>query len=198
MRERAEQAEATRRRIVEATVHLHGTVGLAAATVTAIAAEAGVTRLTVYRHFPDITQLFAACNAHWSGQQVQPDVGAWLKLTDPGDRVRFGLADLYRFYRSGEAMLTNVHRDWEVVPDGVRRGVEAIDVRLREVLLQAFAARGDRRRRLRAVVGHAVRFTTWRSLCIEQGLSDSEAVDAMTTLILAAASPSSVRTMRPQ
>lgn len=197
MRERANQAEATRRRIVEATVHLHSTIGLAAATVTKIAAEAGVTRLTVYRHFPDVAQLFAACNAHWSAQQVRPDVAAWLRLADPGDRICVGLAGLYRFYRGGEAMLTNVHRDWEVIPDQVRHGVQDGDARLREVLLQPFAARGERQRRLRAVIGHAASFTTWRSLCVEQGLSDREAVGAMTALVLASAS-STTRHRRTQ
>ncbi len=193
MRERADRAEGTRRRIVEATVRLHSTIGLAAATVTAIAAEAGVTRLTVYRHFPDVSQLFAACNEHWSAQQLRPDVAAWLRVADPADRVRFGLADLYRFYRGGEAMLTNVHRDWEVIPEELRRGVADIDLQLREVLLQPFAARGDRRRRLRAVIGHAVTFTTWRSLCVEQGLTDLQAVEAMNDLVHGAARTSSAR-----
>lgn len=193
MRERADRAEATRRRIVEATVRLHSTIGLAAATVTAIAAEAGVTRLTVYRHFPDVTQLFAACNEHWSAQQLRPDVTGWRRVADPADRFRFGLADLYRFYRGGEAMLTNVHRDWEVIPEELRRGVTDIDLLLREVLLQPFGARGGGRRRLRAVIGHAVSFTTWRSLCVEQGLTDSEAVEAMTALIPGAALASSDR-----
>jgi hypothetical protein len=37
------------------------------------------------------------------------------------------------------------------------------------------------------VVGHAVSFGTWRSLCLQHGLSDREAVDAMATLALATA-----------
>ena len=53
MRRRAETTDDTRRRIVEATVALHGTVGPAATTVLGIAERAGVTRATVYRHFPD-------------------------------------------------------------------------------------------------------------------------------------------------
>ena len=53
MRKRAEQVDQTHQRIVEAAVHLHGTVGPAATTIAGIAEQAGVTRLTVYRHFPD-------------------------------------------------------------------------------------------------------------------------------------------------
>ncbi len=190
MRGRAEQVNRTRERIVEATVHLHGTIGLAATTVAGIAQQAGVTRLTVYRHFPDVEELYAACKEHWSAHQVQPDLASWARAADPGDRLRLGLADLYRFYRGGEAMLTHVERDRELLPAEVRRSNEGTDARLRDVLLQPFAVRGARRRRLRALLGHAVKFATWRSLCVEQGLTDREAVETMAELALAAAGAS--------
>ena len=76
MARRADNVTGTRQRIVEATVALHGTVGPAATTVSAIAEAAGVTRLTVYRHFPDEDALFAACTAHWAAGQVLPDPAA--------------------------------------------------------------------------------------------------------------------------
>src|SRR5215471_19726118 len=69
MRRRAEQVDQTRQRIVAATVQLHGTLGPAATTIAAIAEAAGVTRLTVYRHFPDDAALFGACSAHWISRQ---------------------------------------------------------------------------------------------------------------------------------
>jgi AcrR family transcriptional regulator len=189
MRERAEQVRRTRERIIEATVHLHSTVGLGATTVAGIALQAGVTRLTVYRHFPDVEGLYAACSAHWSARQVRPDPAAWARTADPAERVREGLADVYRFYRGGKAMLTNVNREKELLPAELRQGLERTDDHLRDVLLTAFAATGARRTRLRAVLGHAVKFATWRSLCVEQGLSDREAVETMTELALAAAGP---------
>src|SRR5579859_1136935 len=100
MRRRAEHVDQTRQRIVEATVELHGTVGLAATTIAAIADRAGVTRLTVYRHFPDEAALIGACSAHWISQQQPPDPGTWSRIGDPAERLRAGLADLYRFYRA--------------------------------------------------------------------------------------------------
>jgi AcrR family transcriptional regulator len=187
MRKRADDVAATRRRIIEAAVHLHGTIGPAATTISALADQAGVTRLTVYRHFPDDRALFAACSAHWAAGQVMPYPQAWQRVGDPAERVRAGLSDLYRFYRAAEPMLANVRRDRAAVPSELRERTEAADVTYREVLLQAFSVRGSRRRRLRAVLGHAVSFWTWRSLCLEQRLSDSEAVQAMTTLVLATA-----------
>ena len=102
MRRRAEQVDQTRQRIVEATVELHGSVGPALTTIAAVAEAAGVTRLTVYRHFPDDAALFAACSAHWISRQQLPDPGAWSQIGDPAARLRAGLADLHR--SSGPAL----------------------------------------------------------------------------------------------
>ncbi|HKQ02304.1 MAG TPA: helix-turn-helix domain-containing protein [Actinomycetes bacterium] len=190
MRKRAEQVDHTRQRIVEAAVHLHGTVGPAATTIAGIAEQAGVTRLTVYRHFPDEEALYLACSAHWTAQQVPPDPDAWAKLADPTDRLRAGLADLYRYYRQGEAMLTRVYRDKQTMREQLQEMVDRTERHHRDVLLEPFASTRAQRRRLRAVLGHAVSFWTWRSLCLEGGLSDREAVDAMTALALATAAGS--------
>jgi AcrR family transcriptional regulator len=190
MRERADHIAATRRRIVEAAAYLHGTIGPAGTTISAIAARAKVTRLTVYRHFPDDVAIFSACSQHWAAGQTMPDPDAWQRIKEPQDRLRAGLTDLYRFYRDAEVMLSNVRRDADAVPISLRERNAAEDVRRREALLRGFSgARGNRRTRLRAVVGHAASFTTWQSLCVAQGLSDREAVAVMTDLVLAAASP---------
>jgi AcrR family transcriptional regulator len=188
MDKRAQDMAATRQDIVEAAVRLHGSLGPAATTVSAVAQEAGVTRLTVYRHFPDAEALFAACSAHWGSAQTYPDVPSWLQITDPAERLRAGLADLYRFYAEGEPMLTRVNRDRDALPATIRaRNAEAA-VAQRDALLAAFTrVRGARRRRLQAVLGHTVSFWTWRSLCLDGGLSQREAVDVMTTLALATA-----------
>jgi AcrR family transcriptional regulator len=187
MRKRAEQVDQTHQRIVEAAVHLHGTVGPAATTIAGIAEQAGVTRLTVYRHFPDEVALYLACFSHWLAQQVLPDPDAWAQFVDPADRLRAGLADLYRYYRQGAAMLTRTYRDKAALPESLQRAVEGIDRHYCDVLLEPFAGTRTQRRRLRAVVGHAVSFWTWRSLCLQHGLSDREAVEAMVTLALATA-----------
>jgi AcrR family transcriptional regulator len=187
MRKRADDVAGTRQRIVEAAVRLHGTIGPAATTVSALAEEAGVTRLTVYRHFPDHSALFAACSKHWAASQAIPDPEAWSQVSDPTQRLRMGLSDIYRFYRDAELMLTNVRRDRAALPKELRDRTDATDARYRDVLLQPFALRGSRRRRLRAVLGHAVSFWTWHSLCLDQGLTDREAVQAMTALALSTA-----------
>ena len=70
---RAAQEEATRRSIIEAAIGLHGTVGPARTTVSAIAENAGVRRATVYRHFPDERALFLGCSGTWAERNPLPD-----------------------------------------------------------------------------------------------------------------------------
>jgi AcrR family transcriptional regulator len=185
MRRRAEQVDETRQRIVEAAVALHGSVGLAATTVAAVADLANVTRLTVYRHFPDQTALFDACSAHWVARQQLPDPVAWSQIGDPAARLRAGLADLYRFYRAGAGMLGSVYRDFTTLPEAHQRRLRHQSDTNRRILAEPFGGTARQRRRLRAVIGHATSFWTWRSLCVEQGLSDQDAVEAMTGMILA-------------
>ena len=181
MQKRAEQMDETRQRIIESTVRLHGTLGPAHTTIAGIARDAGVTRLTVYRHFPDDEAIFDACSAHWLAGQVLPDPVAWERIDDPVDRLCAGLSDLYRFYRDGEDMLTRVYRDRDAMPDRRRRALVQRDDHLRDVLVEPFDSMD---RRLRAVVGHAVSFATWRSLCLEQELTNGEAVEVMVALVV--------------
>lgn len=197
MRRRAEQVDHTRQRIIEATVALHGSVGPAATTIVAIADLAKVTRLTVYRHFPDETALFNACSAHWMSQQQPPDPGAWSKIEDPVSRLRVGLTDLYRFYRAGVSMLTCVYRDFEVLPTAHKQALRDQEAIVCQVLAEPFVAIPRRRRRLRALIGHAISFSTWHSLCVDQGLSDRAAIDAMISMILAAVPAPSVQPAGP-
>jgi AcrR family transcriptional regulator len=189
MRKRAESIAETRQRIVEAAIRLHGTIGPAATTVSALAEEAGVTRLTVYRHFSDDVTLLTACSKHWASGQLLPDPEAWSQVPDPVQRLRTGLSDIYRFYRDAEPMLTNVRRDRAALPKELQERTDTTDALYRDVLLQPFEVRGSRLKRLRAVLGHAVSFWTWRSLCLDQGLTDREATKAMTALALATAEP---------
>src|SRR5438034_9663481 len=83
MKRRAELEERTRRRITESAVALHGTVGPARTSISAVAERAGVRRSTVYRHFPDEPALFAACSAHWRAANPRPDLERWSAIEDP-------------------------------------------------------------------------------------------------------------------
>ena len=169
---RAAGQEETKRRITEATVELHRTVGPARTTISAIAEKAGVQRLTVYRHFPDERDLLTACSAHWLGADPPPDITTW---TD----TPAALAELYAWYRRNEPMLANTARDAPSMP------VLAEIADPGPFLTAAHSAlmRGRPRRKLvRAALAHALEFTTWRSLAA-QGLSDREAASLMTAFV---------------
>src|SRR4051794_18300651 len=98
LRKRADAMEATRRRITEAAVDLHGTVGPARTTMTAVAERAGVQRQPVYRHFADEEQLLAACSAHFAVLHPWPDAARWRTIADPDERLRAALDEVYAWY----------------------------------------------------------------------------------------------------
>jgi AcrR family transcriptional regulator len=184
LKKRAQRQEETRQRIVEAAVELHTSVGSSQTTISGIAALAGVERHTVYAHFPDDRTLFAACAAHWRAAHPFPDVGESLELDDPEARLRAVLPMLYGWFESVEHDLPVLLRDAASLPahaDEMARTAE----RMRQ--LAAALARGlPRRKPVRAALGHALEFETWRSLVRRQELSQGQAVDAMVRLVAGA------------
>jgi AcrR family transcriptional regulator len=181
LKARAESQAQTKRRIVEATIELHESVGPARTTVTEIAERAGVGRLSVYRHFPEDADLWAACSGLYWERNPAPDPSAWEAIADPTERLRRALRETYAYHRRTEPMisraLTDVGDAPHMVPyhDHWRAAAD--------VLTAAWRRRGHSRRRLRAAIGHALSFTSWRSLTGEQGLSDAEAVAMMVRLV---------------
>ena len=77
MGRRADLVDQTRQRITEAAVRLHTSIGPSATSISAVADEAGVTRLTLYRHFPSKDELFGACMGHWRSLHPPPDPDRW-------------------------------------------------------------------------------------------------------------------------
>lgn len=184
LKRRAEKEEETRRRIVEATVELHGSVGVAYTTIRAIAERAGVERATVYRHFPDERSLFAACTGHYLALNPPPDPAAFEGIADPEERLRAGLAAIYAYYRATESMRSNTQRDLPQFPTlaEVLAPSFAHWARLRQVLEAGWQPDAGDGALLRAAIGHAIQFQTWRSLVREQQLDDAAAVELMVTL----------------
>jgi AcrR family transcriptional regulator len=186
LKKRAQRMEETRRRIVEAAVDLHRTIGPARTTVSAITERAGVQRHTYYSHFPDERDLFMACSGFYMERNPLPDPEPWCEVADPEKRLRRGLLELYEYYERNEPMVSSVARDAEVMPlmreiVAVRRG--AVIARMRDVLAQPFRRRGMRRERLLAVLEVALDFRTWQTLVRRSGLSRDDAVEAMVAAV---------------
>ncbi len=195
LRKRAERQAQTRRRIVEAAVELHATVGPARTTVSAIAERAGVERKTFYRHFPDPDDIFAACSAHFRALNPPPDPQTWLAIARPRERIHRALEQCYRYYRRNEQLLANVLRDRELglpVGEGFLRHRAAA----RQTLARGFDADTRRRRVLAAALELALDFRTWQALA-RGGLSDRQAVELTSALVCAALEPPCDRTASP-
>jgi AcrR family transcriptional regulator len=188
---RAELEADTRRRITETAVELHGTVGPARASISAIAERAGVRRSTVYRHFPDEAALFDACSSHWEAANPAPDMADWQAIEDPDERLRTALQEFYGYYRRTEPMMDNLHRDEVTMPIVAERfaGYHGYIAVVRDLMLRGRSVRGRRRDETRAAIGHALAYTTWRSLASHQGLTDDQAAELMCGLVRSAASP---------
>jgi AcrR family transcriptional regulator len=190
LKERAEAQERTRKAIAKAAAELHAEIGPAQTTVAEIARRAGVSRLTVYKHFPDNAALYPACSAHWMTEHPLPDFNTALSVKDPVKRVRAVLDAVYAgWYREWRGMLRNLQRD---------RGADAaLDKMMSErsdasldgfaaALAAGFALRGRRAERLRALIRVSLEFWTWERL-VREGWDDDEAAGLMTDAISAAA-----------
>jgi AcrR family transcriptional regulator len=189
MKRRGELQERTRLRIVESTVHLHRTLGPSRTSISAVAEHAGVRRSTVYRHFPDEAALFAACTSHWMSENQPPRLDLWAAISDPDERLALALEQLYAYYRGTAQMMENVQRDEETMPivKHMRRGYRDYMAAAQQVVLAGRHTRGHSRRRVGAAIGHALAFTTWRSLTHDNELNDHEAADLMVGLVVTAA-----------
>jgi AcrR family transcriptional regulator len=185
-RRRAELEARTRDRIAEATMRLHGTVGPANASVSAIAREAGVQRATVYRHFASDDELFAACTARYYSLHPMPDVDGWSRVADTDERLRTALGELYAWYDQTQDMMRNARRDRDHVPRFAVEAGLAYLAAARDALMAGRRERGRSRERAAAAIGHALDFQTWNSLVAEQGLDEADAVGLMCATVAAA------------
>jgi len=195
LKRRAEAEQRTRLRITESAVELHGTLGPARTSISAVARRAGVRRSTVYRHFPDEASLFSACTSYWMAAHPFPDVRRWVAIDDPAVRLMAALEELYALYRRTEPMMSNILRDEATMPIVKRMlgGYRDYLTAARDTLMSGKGVRGPARQRVLAAIGHALTFGTWRSLAREQELTDSQAADLMSRLVAVAAGGSAPR-----
>jgi AcrR family transcriptional regulator len=176
LRKRAEQQAETRRRIVEAAVELHSSVGPAATTFSMVAERAGVQRHTLYAHFPDERSLFMACSGRVQERDPPPDATAWRTIADRRERLATGLRAVYDWYARNAALMACVLRDAEH---------HALTRDISELRFAPFAAAwnevlGTRLgAQQRAMLQLALSFFTWRTLIRDAGLKQATAVRTM-------------------
>lgn len=188
-KQRAEAEAQTRLRITESAVELHGTLGPAQTTMSAVAEHAGVRRSTLYRHFPDERALFGACSAHWAENNPPPDISRWEQIKDPEERLSQALDEMYAYYRRVGGMIDKLLRDENAVPVVAEKfaAYHQFLATAGDILMKGRGLRGNAAKRTRAAIGHALAFRTWQDLTEAQSLSDDQAVQLMSALVGAAA-----------
>jgi len=182
---RARRQEETRRRITEAAVELHGSVGPARTTIKEVARLAGVRRMTVYNHFPSDAELLDACSSHWLAGNPPPDHQPWSRVSDPDERCHVALDQLYAWYERSHEMMGNTLRDAALVP-ALGKILEEKWWPLIDAMIGVLEVGRDvaaaPRRRVRAALRLALDFGTWRTLS-NAGLKRQEAVAMMARLV---------------
>jgi AcrR family transcriptional regulator len=192
LRRRAARQAETRARIVEAALAQFAAVGPARATISGIATAAAVERLTVYRHFPDGVGIVTAAVERLLDEHPLPPMTAWFTERNPRARLRRALAELFDFYRASGPVTGRLLADRDEAAE-VGPAFQPLLTPLADLpaaLAEGWPTYGERgRERLRAVIAHALRHETWRSLAIEAGLDDDEAADLLARLAAATARP---------
>jgi AcrR family transcriptional regulator len=185
---RAEAEAQTRLRITESAVELHGTLGPARTSMSAVAERAGVRRSTLYRHFPDEAALFGACSEHWAMANPPPDISRWEQIEDRAERLDVALREMYAYYRQAGGMIDKLLRDEKAVEVVAEKFApyHQFMAMAGEILMRGRGLRGNAAKRTRAAIGHALAFRTWQDLTEAQGLDDTQAAELMSALVAAA------------
>lgn len=191
LKKRAEREQETRLRIVRATVELHETVGPALTTRSAIAERAGVSRPTVYSHFPDELSLGKACSSLDLSENPLPDPGMWEQIADPERRLRVALSELYDYFRRREGLLANILRDQEMphlkddpdVREIMRPIVEHWERMQRALAMGWEIHKSHTPPLLQGAIRLALDFQNWRTMVRKQGMTDEQAVELMARMV---------------
>ena len=176
---RAEQQAETRRRIVEAALELHSTLGPARTTVSQVAERAGVQRHTYYAHFPEERELFLACSGLALERDPLPSLEELRSLPAGKERVRRGLEQFYGWYSRNEQQAACVLRDAQ----DHRLTREMVELRMAPVFAEAAELLSERlAKRSRILLGVALDFACWRNLA--GALQTKDAAELMTEAVL--------------
>ena len=136
MNRRAEQVDETRLRITEAAVRLHTTVGPANTSIASVAEEAGVTRLTVYRHFETLDgRPVRGVHGALAGQPPRSRCVALARSPIRARASRAAFGELYDWYRENADDLFPINRDRAALPASARLVAEERTAFLADAIL---------------------------------------------------------------
>ena len=173
-----DEAEATRRRIVERTLQLHNSKGIQATTWQDIAASAGVPVETVHAMFPTQDELVRACGQHFleTLRMPPPDRArdVFAGASSEQERIRRLVETLFGIYERGADGIATGRREWAEVP-AVRESMDQLDTSFDALVAEALRPRrpdGPSVTSLRALTDLEV----WRTLR-DRGATPEAAVE---------------------
>jgi AcrR family transcriptional regulator len=177
-RSRLAAAEETRRRIVRATVELHGRHGAVTTTHEMIARQAGVSLPTVYKYFPTRNDLIPHCTGLVLNESpVQLDESAFEGKSDVPSRLRALARRVFDFYDYAAPWLRWSARDAVELP-ALQAVLEAAVEARTSLLRKALTPDLDRTppQGLMALAAVLLDFPSWQSLTASGYTSQAAAV----------------------
>lgn len=194
MTKRAEALEATRKRIVDATVAAHRELGIQATSWDEIASRAEVGVGTVYRHFRSLDELLPACGALVTETLALPADDELPTLLDGArslrERIRRIVTRIFAAYERGAPFIENIRREREDLPN-LEPWHQSIENTLDALSREALRPINPDERALdltRALTD----LYTWKAFK-QRGLSQHETIETVTHLIASAVAHSPKR-----
>jgi AcrR family transcriptional regulator len=184
MGEREQAFGLTRARIVDAAKKLHAERGLLATGWDDIARVAGVSSVTVYRHFRSLHELIPACALSFVDEirpmTVEEATVAFADLIDPRARLQRLVMSNCDCYERGEGWMNAATREAELIPE-LGEVVAAQQLTL-ERLIRAALEGGRPAENMVATLRAIIDFPFWKSLR-NAGLSADEAKTTILGLV---------------
>ena len=207
-RGRTKRSGETRARIMDATRELLDEGSFHESTVEQVGERAGVSRATVYQHFPSRLDLVDAMCDTFGVNPALVRIRDSVELEDLGEAMRESIADAMRFWSSEDSVLRQLYGVAAVDP--AAKALVDRQLRDRRGEMQKLARRLDEGKMLRRGIDRAqalarlmvlTSYGTYRDLH-EEGLSDAKAIRTLqemaTRLLLReSAARGAIRTRRP-
>jgi len=133
---RAASREETRRKIVEASLHLHSQQGFAATSWQDIADAAGVAVGTVYYHFPTFDELIPACSGLGMELMPFPTSAIFRGLRGRKQRVQRLVEELHNKYEASRTPLFHTYTERGKIP-AVDRFAQQFGAHIRSLVQDA-------------------------------------------------------------
>lgn len=178
---------AMRERITAAIADLHAEIGPSRTTYAMVAKRADVAIPTVYKHFPTVAGMFAACIGHVSARAPALTAELFADASSAAERIARLVPALFERHRLFAPWLRWSRHETHLLPDMAVYFAKMRERHLRlihEALAPAYGARPPRSHV--ALIETLTQFDAWHTLTDSNGLASDEAADIVVDAIISA------------